>query len=79
MFIVEKPQLTPLGVVFEGMGNNWALTLVAFVALAMTPIPFVFHRYGPRIRAKSKFAMEHPAVTAAKARAAAAVKGEQKV
>lgn len=64
---------------FEALGNNWALTLVAFLALAMTPIPFVFYRYGPHIRAKSKFSMEHPAITAAKARAAAAKAGEEKV
>ena len=41
---------------FHSMHNQWALTLVAFVSLAMLPIPFFFHRYGPKYRAKSKYA-----------------------
>ncbi|VDC00642.1 unnamed protein product [Peniophora sp. CBMAI 1063] len=40
----------------HGMGINWALSLVAFIALACTPMPFLFFKYGPRIRQGSKFA-----------------------
>lgn len=44
---------------FTAMGNQWALTLIAFITLAMAPIPFVFYRYGPQIRARSTFAPQH--------------------
>lgn len=41
---------------FEGMGVQWASTLIALVALVLVPIPFLFFKYGARIRANSKFA-----------------------
>ncbi|GAA5976464.1 hypothetical protein JCM10908_005509 [Rhodotorula pacifica] len=47
---------------FSAMGNSWALTFFAFLALLMTPVPFVFYRYGPKIRARSTFAHQHKPV-----------------
>ncbi|BGP30492.1 hypothetical protein JCM10296v2_002247 [Rhodotorula toruloides] len=47
---------------FKGMGTQWALTLIAFVALALAPIPFVFYIYGARIRQNSSFAPGHKPV-----------------
>ncbi|ESK97755.1 mfs multidrug [Moniliophthora roreri MCA 2997] len=41
---------------YEGMGINWASTLVALIALTLSPSPFLFYKYGPRIRARSEFA-----------------------
>lgn len=41
---------------FEGMGINYALTLLGAVAALFIPMPFIFYFYGKRIRAKSKFA-----------------------
>ncbi|KZV96667.1 MFS general substrate transporter [Exidia glandulosa HHB12029] len=41
-------------IMFRGLGNGWAASLLAFVALAMVPIPFLFYRYGGSIRARSK-------------------------
>ncbi|KAI9727487.1 MAG: hypothetical protein M1828_006429 [Chrysothrix sp. TS-e1954] len=41
---------------FDGMGINYAGTLLGCVAAAMVPLPIVFLLYGKRIRAKSKFA-----------------------
>jgi MFS transporter, DHA1 family, multidrug resistance protein len=41
---------------FDGMGVNWACTLIGLVALFLSPIPFLFYKYGPRIRALSKLA-----------------------
>jgi DHA1 family multidrug resistance protein-like MFS transporter len=41
---------------FEGMGIQWAGTLVGCVAVVMAPMPVFFYLYGKRIRAKSKFA-----------------------
>ncbi|KAI9430447.1 MFS polyamine transporter [Lactarius indigo] len=40
---------------YEGMGVNWASTLIGCIALLLLPIPFLFYKYGPRIRARSKF------------------------
>ncbi|KAJ7688303.1 major facilitator superfamily domain-containing protein [Mycena rosella] len=42
---------------FRGLGNGWAASLLAFVALAMVPILVLFYRYGKAIRAKSRRAL----------------------
>lgn len=41
---------------FNKLGVAWATSLLAFLCVLMVPIPIVFYRYGPRIRAMSKFA-----------------------
>jgi DHA1 family multidrug resistance protein-like MFS transporter len=41
---------------FNGMGIQWAATLLGCVALVLVPMPVVFYVFGKRIRAKSKFA-----------------------
>ncbi|EFY92227.1 major facilitator superfamily [Metarhizium acridum CQMa 102] len=41
---------------FQGMGIQWAATLLGCVAVALAPMPFVFNKYGSRIRAKSAYA-----------------------
>ena len=43
---------------FMNLGIDWACSLLAFLALGVTVIPFVFIRYGDRIRANSKFCQE---------------------
>lgn len=45
---------------FEGMGIQWASTLLGCVAAALVPIPVVFYLYGHRIRARSKLAPTFP-------------------
>ncbi|KHN96690.1 Major facilitator superfamily domain, general substrate transporter [Metarhizium album ARSEF 1941] len=40
---------------YEGLGIDWACSLLGFFALALLPIPWVLFRYGPKIRAKSKY------------------------
>lgn len=44
---------------FHSMGTNWALTLLGFLALILAPIPFLFHKYGAKIRSRSSFAPGH--------------------
>ncbi|TID12908.1 mfs general substrate transporter [Venturia nashicola] len=39
---------------YRALGPNWAGTLLAALEFAMVPIPFVFYRYGHKIRMKSK-------------------------
>jgi hypothetical protein len=38
------------------MGINWAATLIAGVSLLLAVFPFIFYKYGPRIRSGSSFA-----------------------
>jgi len=41
---------------YENLGINWASTLIALLCLILAPIPFLFFKYGARIRQHSKFA-----------------------
>lgn len=43
------------GHMYEALGVSWATSVLAFIALAMTPLPWVFYKFGPQIRAKSKY------------------------
>lgn len=40
----------------ERLGVHWACTLLGFLALLLTPIPFVLWIWGPTLRSGSKFA-----------------------
>ena len=35
---------------YEALGLGWGNSLIAFVALALTPVPFAFYIWGERIR-----------------------------
>jgi hypothetical protein len=41
---------------YKNLGVHWTLTVLASIAAVFTPVPYLFYRFGPRIRAKSKFA-----------------------
>nr|AOR51665.1 MFS multidrug resistance transporter [Phaffia rhodozyma] len=45
---------------YQNLGNAWASALVAFLSLACAPMPFLFYRYGAKIRARSKFSPNMP-------------------
>lgn len=45
---------------YNRLGNQWASTLVAFLSLICVPIPFLFYKYGPVIRTKSRYAPTPP-------------------
>lgn len=38
---------------YDGLGPNWAATLLGLLEVAIIPIPVVFYRYGHKIRMKS--------------------------
>jgi multidrug resistance protein len=40
---------------YETLGYHWATTLLACLTLAMAPFPYVFFKYGKKLRSKSKF------------------------
>jgi len=41
---------------FDNLGINWAGTLLGCFALILAPMPFLFYKYGKRIRSRSSFA-----------------------
>ncbi|KIJ29895.1 hypothetical protein M422DRAFT_235088 [Sphaerobolus stellatus SS14] len=44
-------------VMFAKLGDEWASSVFAFVAVAGVPVPFLFYRYGGWIRSKSPYAL----------------------
>lgn len=40
---------------YRALGVGWATSILAFCTLAMAPIPWLFWRYGERIRRRSKY------------------------
>ncbi|KAJ5396941.1 hypothetical protein N7509_005054 [Penicillium cosmopolitanum] len=43
---------------YEKLGNQWASSVPAFLVLVCVPFPFLFHRYGSKIRSKCKYSLE---------------------
>lgn len=43
---------------YNNLGIHWASSIPAFLALACVPFPFLFYKYGEKIRAKCKYAAE---------------------
>jgi hypothetical protein len=43
---------------YQTLGLGWGNSLLAFIALALTPLPFIFYRYGERIRNSKMFKVE---------------------
>jgi hypothetical protein len=39
------------------LGIGWATSLLGFVTIALLPIPWVLYKFGPRIRARSEYAV----------------------
>ncbi len=60
---------------YRNLGVSWASSLLGFLSLAMSVIPFAFIRYGERIRENSHFCLE---LKARKAEIAAAQASEQR-
>ncbi|PPJ57962.1 hypothetical protein CBER1_09414 [Cercospora berteroae] len=40
---------------YEKLGIGWATSLLGFIQLGLTPIPWAFYVYGPRLRARSQY------------------------
>lgn len=43
---------------YRRLGVPWATSLLGFFTLLMLPVPVLFYKYGPQIRARSKFVLE---------------------
>lgn len=46
---------------YSALGIHWASTIPAFLALVCVPFPFLFWKYGPKIRERCKYAAESQA------------------
>lgn len=42
---------------YNALGLGWGNSLLAFIALALAPLPIVFYVYGERIRTSRRFAV----------------------
>jgi hypothetical protein len=40
---------------YDRLGTGWATSLLAFLCVPLIPAPFLFYRYGERLRKRSKF------------------------
>ncbi|PCG96608.1 Major facilitator superfamily domain, general substrate transporter [Penicillium occitanis (nom. inval.)] len=56
LFGAGFPLFTPA--MYDRLGYAWATSLLAFLGVAMIPVPIVFYLYGQRIRSWSKFAVK---------------------
>jgi len=43
---------------YHNLGIHWASSIPAFLALACTPAPFIFYKYGKDIRLKCRYAAQ---------------------
>lgn len=43
---------------FDNMGIKWAGTVLGCIAVALIPVPFLFYKYGKRMRQKSKWTFD---------------------
>jgi hypothetical protein len=44
-----------IAVVYERLGIGWATSLLGFLSILMLPIPWVFFKYGPAVRKRSRY------------------------
>lgn len=40
---------------YKSLGVPWATSVFGFISIALMPIPWVFKKWGPGIRARSRF------------------------
>lgn len=43
---------------YKNLGNHWASSIPAFLAVACVPFPFLFYKYGAQIRKRCKYAAQ---------------------
>ena len=44
---------------YENLNHHWTLTLLGCLSVLVTPLTFILYRWGPNVRARSKFAVGH--------------------
>lgn len=43
---------------YNNLGVHWTLTILGAISALLTPVPFIFFKVGPRVRAMSKRAVK---------------------
>jgi len=55
---VAADGMTVVGIpLYQNMGVHYTLTILGSIAALLAPVPYVFYKYGPKIREKSKYAV----------------------
>jgi hypothetical protein len=54
-FLISSSFLLFTDKMVVNLGFAWAMSLLGFVALTMVPIPWIFFKWGPILRAKSRY------------------------
>jgi hypothetical protein len=62
LFGAAFPLFTPD--MFDALGIHWAASIPAFAALACVPFPFIFYKYGAKIRSRCVYSAQSEAVMA---------------
>ncbi|KAI5784762.1 major facilitator superfamily domain-containing protein [Geopyxis carbonaria] len=57
LFAMGFPLFAPT--LYASVNVHWAGSILAFVAVALAPIPFIFYKYGPYIRSRSRFSPKY--------------------
>lgn len=39
----------------DNIGFDWSCSLIGFISLVLVPVPWVFYKYGPALRARSHY------------------------
>ena len=52
----RPPKRRFLTLAFDRLGLKWGELLLGFFAFAMSPIPFIFYKFGSKLRKMSKIA-----------------------
>ena len=39
----------------DKIGFDWSCSLIGFISLVLVPVPWVFYKYGPALRARSQY------------------------
>lgn len=42
---------------YHKLNPRWATTVLAFISLVLVPIPFLLFKFGPQMRAKTRYAI----------------------
>ncbi|THY29399.1 synaptic vesicle transporter [Aureobasidium pullulans] len=58
LFGAAFPLFTSHSEMYDNLGIHWASTIPAFLALLCVPMPFLFYKFGPKIRENCKYAKQ---------------------
>ncbi|OJJ06353.1 hypothetical protein ASPVEDRAFT_154403 [Aspergillus versicolor CBS 583.65] len=57
-YVVAGGMTVAGGPIYRSIGVHYTLTIMGALSAVMTPVPYLFYVYGPRIRKRSKYAVD---------------------